>query len=73
MTYHFSKTVDMSFDDAVMSTKEALKRHGVEGGRQDFPGCGCNRAWTGERISPEDRSDAGRADAAPCRATGEAG
>jgi uncharacterized protein (DUF302 family) len=27
MTYHFTKTVDMSFDDAVMSTKEALKRH----------------------------------------------
>jgi uncharacterized protein (DUF302 family) len=27
MTYHFSKTVDMSFDDAVMSTKKALKRH----------------------------------------------
>ena len=27
MTYHFTKTVDMGFDDAVMSTKEALKRH----------------------------------------------
>jgi len=27
MTYYFTKTVDMSFDDAVMSTKEALKRH----------------------------------------------
>ena len=27
MTYHFTKTVDMSFDDAAMSTKEALKRH----------------------------------------------
>ena len=27
MTYHFTKTVDMSFDDAVTSTKEALKRH----------------------------------------------
>ena len=27
MTYHFTKTVDMSFDDALMSTKEALKRH----------------------------------------------
>ena len=27
MIYHFSKIVDMSFDDAVMSTKEALKRH----------------------------------------------
>ncbi|MGO8843549.1 MAG: DUF302 domain-containing protein [Methyloceanibacter sp.] len=27
MTYHFSTTVDMSFDDAVASTKEALKRH----------------------------------------------
>ena len=27
MTYHFTKTVDTSFDDAVMSTKEALKRH----------------------------------------------
>jgi uncharacterized protein (DUF302 family) len=27
MTYHFTKTVDMSFDDAVKSTKEALKRH----------------------------------------------
>jgi uncharacterized protein (DUF302 family) len=27
MTYHFTKTVDMSFDDAVRSTKEALKRH----------------------------------------------
>ena len=24
MTYYFTKTVDMSFDDAVMSTKEAL-------------------------------------------------
>jgi uncharacterized protein (DUF302 family) len=27
MTYHFSKTVKMGFDDAVASTKEALKRH----------------------------------------------
>src|SRR6516165_8226669 len=27
MTYHFSKTVNMRFDDAVASTKEALKRH----------------------------------------------
>jgi uncharacterized protein (DUF302 family) len=27
MTYHFSKTVNMGFDDAVASTKEALKRH----------------------------------------------
>ena len=27
MTYHFTKTVDMSFGRAVMSTKEALKRH----------------------------------------------
>jgi len=27
MTYHFTKTLDMSFNDAVMSTKEALKRH----------------------------------------------
>jgi uncharacterized protein (DUF302 family) len=27
MTYHFTKTVDMSFEDAVLSTKEALKRH----------------------------------------------
>ena len=27
MTYHFTKAVDMSFEDAVMSTKEALKRH----------------------------------------------
>ncbi len=27
MSYHFSTTVVMSFDDAVMSTKEALKRH----------------------------------------------
>jgi len=27
MTYHFTKTVDMSFDDAVTSTKKALKRH----------------------------------------------
>jgi uncharacterized protein (DUF302 family) len=27
MTYHFSKTVDMGFDDAVASTKAALKRH----------------------------------------------
>lgn len=27
MTYHFSKTVDMSFDDAVVSAKEALRRH----------------------------------------------
>jgi uncharacterized protein (DUF302 family) len=27
MTYYFSKSVDMSFADAVTSTKEALKRH----------------------------------------------
>ena len=27
MTYHFSKTVNMSFDDAVACTKEVLKRH----------------------------------------------
>ena len=27
MTYHFSKTVDMRFDDAVASVREALKRH----------------------------------------------
>ena len=27
MTYHFSKTVNMGFDDAVVSAKEALKRH----------------------------------------------
>ena len=27
MTYHFTKIVDMSFDDAVISTKVALKRH----------------------------------------------
>ena len=27
MSYHFSKTMNMSFDDAVASTKEALKRH----------------------------------------------
>ena len=27
MSYHFSKTINMSFDDAVASTKEALKRH----------------------------------------------
>src|SRR6516164_1503558 len=27
MTYHFSKTVNMRFDDAVAFTKEALKRH----------------------------------------------
>jgi uncharacterized protein (DUF302 family) len=27
MTYHFSKTINMSFDDAVASTKETLKRH----------------------------------------------
>jgi uncharacterized protein (DUF302 family) len=27
MTYHFSKTVDMSFAHAVASTKEALRRH----------------------------------------------
>jgi len=27
MTYHFSKTVNMGFDDAVVSTKEALRRH----------------------------------------------
>ena len=26
MPYHFSTIVDMSFDDAVASTKEALKR-----------------------------------------------
>jgi len=27
MTYYFSKSVNMSFDDALTSTKEALKRH----------------------------------------------
>jgi uncharacterized protein (DUF302 family) len=27
MTYHFSKMVNMRFDDAVASAKEALKRH----------------------------------------------
>jgi uncharacterized protein (DUF302 family) len=27
MTYHFSTTVEKSFDDAVAATKEALKRH----------------------------------------------
>jgi len=27
MTYHFTKTVDMTFDDAVASTKEVLERH----------------------------------------------
>ena len=27
MTYYLSKPVNMSFDDAVISTKEALKRH----------------------------------------------
>jgi len=27
MTYHFTKTLDMSFDDAVISAKKALKRH----------------------------------------------
>jgi uncharacterized protein (DUF302 family) len=27
MTYHFSKTVNMNFDDAVVSAKEALRRH----------------------------------------------
>lgn len=27
MTYYLSKSVNMSFDDAVISTKEALKRH----------------------------------------------
>jgi uncharacterized protein (DUF302 family) len=27
MTYHLSKSVSMRFDDAVTSTKEALKRH----------------------------------------------
>lgn len=27
MTYHFSKTVNMGFDDAVVRTKDALKRH----------------------------------------------
>ena len=27
MTYYFSKSVDMSFDDALTSTKDALKRH----------------------------------------------
>ena len=27
MTYYFSTSVNMSFDDAVTSTKEALKRH----------------------------------------------
>ena len=28
MTYHFSKTVDLPFDQAVAATIEALKRHG---------------------------------------------
>ena len=28
MTYHFSKTVNLSFDAAVAATTEALKRHG---------------------------------------------
>ena len=28
MTYHFSKIVDMSFDEAVAATTEALKKHG---------------------------------------------
>jgi uncharacterized protein (DUF302 family) len=28
MTYHFSKTVDMPFDAAVVATTEALKKHG---------------------------------------------
>ena len=28
MTYHFSKIVDMSFDKAVVTTTEALKKHG---------------------------------------------
>jgi uncharacterized protein DUF302 len=27
MTYHFSKTVNMRFDDVVASTKEALRRY----------------------------------------------
>ena len=27
MSYYFSKSVNMRFDDAVTSTKEALKRH----------------------------------------------
>ncbi len=27
MSYHFTKIMNMSFDDAVASTKEALKRH----------------------------------------------
>ena len=27
MTYHFSKTVNMEFGDAVVSAKESLKRH----------------------------------------------
>jgi uncharacterized protein (DUF302 family) len=30
MTYHFTKAVDMSFEDAVLSTKEALKRHNFQ-------------------------------------------
>jgi uncharacterized protein (DUF302 family) len=28
MTYHFSTTVELSFDAAVAATTEALKRHG---------------------------------------------
>ena len=28
MTYHFSKTLDLPFDQAVAATTEALKRHG---------------------------------------------
>ena len=28
MTYHFSKIIDMSFDEAVAATTEALKKHG---------------------------------------------
>jgi uncharacterized protein (DUF302 family) len=28
MTYHFSKTVDMSFEGAVAATTDALKKHG---------------------------------------------
>ncbi|GEO43006.1 hypothetical protein SAE02_71540 [Skermanella aerolata] len=28
MSYHFSKTLDMSFDEALSATTESLKRHG---------------------------------------------
>jgi hypothetical protein len=32
MTYHLSKIVNMRFDDAVASTKEALERHNFKSG-----------------------------------------